>query len=216
MCPERVDGHDQLAGDTRAVELAREQPEHRQLSLAQGLDERLPAWPFGHSIVESLQNAARVGRETALLGGSFEQVSHGGAFVQEDADVTLRLGKCECSIERLRGGGTIAGGSRGEGAQNEQLNDAAVPSAIFGRLQEPVDKTQCRLRVGTAAVELRSGGEHSGEGDVLELAQVGELIIGRETAVSRPGVRVLDAPVAKPESCAKRRDGPNLREEITA
>ena len=112
--------------------------------------------------------------------------------------------------------------SSGQGQQHEDLDGAAGPSAVLGGDEQPsssptacsigerppIGRCRCRRSAGPRASE-----QHPGQGDVLELADVAELVVGGETAVGRPsrgGRRRRPGPAA-PGPSARRRAGPRGR-----
>ena len=78
-------------------------------------------------------------------------------------------------------------------------------------LQEPGRLVNGGLRT----LILVPGQEHPGQGDVLELAQVDEVVVDGQALLTRPAERFTQLPLRDPDPCLQRRDRPHVGEEIT-
>ena len=67
VSPHGVQGHDELAGDVRAVQVASEQPKHVQLAFAQWLDQALLDGRAALGLVNGCQESTDIARGDPLL-----------------------------------------------------------------------------------------------------------------------------------------------------
>ena len=56
--------------------------------------------------------------------------------------------------------------------------------------------------------------EHPGQGDVLELAQVTEVVVDGQALLTRPAEGFTEPALRDPDPCLQRRDRPHIREEV--
>ena len=93
MSAKRIDGHEELSGDLRSVEVRPEKAEDLKLACTQGVDNALvaprPLVPGGNRG----QEAADVARARPFLGEGLEQADDGVADVGKGAHVSLWLGE---------------------------------------------------------------------------------------------------------------------------
>ena len=64
-------------------------------------------------------------------------------------------------------------------------------------------------------VALVSGQEYPGQGDVLELAQVAEVILGRQSLLTRPAEGFTQPALRDPHPCLQRRDRTHIGGKVT-
>ena len=69
-------------------------------------------------------------------------------------------------------------------------------------------------RIEPSSRSAVTGEEHPGEGDVLELAQVAELVVDGQAPLPRPAERLADSPCAIQHPRPQRRDRPHVRGEV--
>ena len=56
--------------------------------------------------------------------------------------------------------------------------------------------------------------EHPGQGDVLELAQVRQVVISGQVLLTRPAEGSTESALPDPDLCPQRRNRPHIREEV--
>ena len=83
-----------------------------------------------------------------------------------------------------------------------------VLPAVLGRLQQALQESD---RLAGARPSAVLGQEHPGQGDVLELAQVAEVVVGGQAPLARPAERFAQPPLRDQHPCPQRRDGPHVR-----
>ena len=71
-----------------------------------------------------------------------------------------------------------------------------------------------RLSHGAPSRGRRPGQEHPGERDVLELAQVAEVVVDRQALLARPAQGLAQPPLRDPHARRHRGDGPHIREVV--
>ena len=59
--------------------------------------------------------------------------------------------------------------------------------SFVGGLEQSFQEAGCLCESGRVVLRRVLGEQHPGEGDVLELAQVGEAVGGRQPTITRPG-----------------------------
>ena len=131
------------------------------------------------------------------LRGRFQQGRHGWAFVDEDADVPLRLGQGQGALQRHERGRDVAACLVGERLQHQDLDDAPPAPALFRRLQEALQEAECGAH-DESAPSAWAGQQQPGQGDVVELAQVAELVVGRDVLARGPTPAPRPAVPARP------------------
>ena len=144
-----------------------------------------PVGPARRASVRRYSGAIR------CFAGDLQQGRHRLAFVEEDADVALRLGQRPRPERAMR---AHLRGRRRRGAPAPEDDRTSIcsqcgrhPRLLPGGVQQ-LDRVGMRC-VRTVLDPRRE--ERSGERDVLELVQVAELVRGRETPLARParGIR---------------------------
>ena len=74
----------------------------------------------------------------------------------------------------------------GERLQHQDFDDASRPLPFFRCFQEALQESHCLKHGAFCTVARIPGQEHPGQGDVLELAQVAEVIRNGEATLTRP------------------------------
>ena len=90
-----------------------------------------------------------------------------------------------------------------------------VLSPVFRCLQKTLQESHCLTNGAVGPVALIPGQEHPGQGDVLELAQVAEVVLGGQALLPRPAEGFAQSPLRDPQPCLQRRDRPHIGEEVT-
>ena len=198
---------DQLICDPRAIEVRGEKPKDVELPLAERLDQAL----VHRGAIAGLgcrQETSNVRGRDATPGRGRQHRRHRCPFRHERSDVAFRLGQVQRTgkgLECGRAGGAVLAS---QGLQDEDLDDAPPPSSRFGRDQQSLEK-RARLLDRTPVMGPGPlGQEHPGEGDVLELAHVGEVVIDRQSAVADPGSGLAQTALRGMDPRRLRRDGP--------
>ena len=97
---------------------------------------------------------------------------------------------------------------------HQDLDDGAVPAARFRCRQQPLEQP-CRLGCARCCVPgTVLGQQHHGHGDVLELAQVGELSSAVEVVSVRPVVAGGEISVRELDSRSQGGNGAHVRGEV--
>ena len=90
-----------------------------------------------------------------------------------------------------------------------------LPSSSSSSAAPGAAPTADRLIDGALARSaVGSGEEHPRQGDVLELAQVAEVVVGGQAPLARPGERFAQLALREPDPCPQRRDRPHVGEEV--
>ena len=81
-------------------------------------------------------------------------------------------------------------------------------------------RRRCRSPVASChgalcALALVLGQERPGQGDVLELAQVAEVVLNGQALLTRPAEGVIQPPLRDPHPCPQRRDRTHVGREVT-
>ena len=82
----------------------------------------------------------------------------------------------------------------GDRLQHQDLDHTAQPSARFRRWQEPLQESGRVLEGALRTVCCVLSQQHSGEGDVLELVQVAEVVLDGQAGLTDPVKRVIQLP----------------------
>ena len=90
-----------------------------------------------------------------------------------------------------------------------------VRSACFRCLQEALQESHCLKHGAVCTVALIPGQEHPGQGDVLELAQVAEVVLGGQALLTRPVEGFTQPTLRDPHPCLQRRDRTHIWEKVT-
>ena len=179
----------ELARDVRAVEIARQQPKDVQLAFAEWLDQRLVArGDRGSGRIEGGQQPADVVRRD--LGSS--RPPAGGP---PSAGPHRR--RCGRSPPARPASGRVRATPVRQPCRPAACRASAWSTRISIRLPSRVPSSAAssrRSRNGstsrreaTAPSCAGPGKQGPGEGDVLELAQVGEVVVDRQAPLPRPG-----------------------------
>ena len=116
----------------------------------------------------------------------FKQPSHRFAFVHKDANIAFRLSQGQGAFQRCAGVREVSLRLKREGLQQQDLDGAAQPAAGFCRLQEMPQQPGSLVK-GTSLPSVFTGSdEHPGQREVLELAQVADVISHREALARAP------------------------------
>ena len=200
--------HHQLARDVRPIELAAQEAQDLELPFAERLDQRLFG---GRSSLDrdcSGQEPAHIARSVPLLRRQLQQRRHGRPFVDEDADVALRLSQRHRARQRGERTRQIAARVTGECLHDEDVDRAPAAPTVLRRCEQALRELD-RLAdpvVGTVPRPLRQ--EQPRQRGVLELVEVAELVRGRDTMLPRPAPRRRQAsPGRSTPSPSRRRPG---------
>jgi hypothetical protein len=154
-------------------------------------------------------------RGDPVFGGLFQQDRHGWAFVHKHADVALRLSQRECLLQRHESSRDIVLCLVGERLQHQDFDDASRPLTCFRCFQEAFQESHCLKHGAVCTVALRPGQEHPSQGDVLELAQVAQVVRNGEALLTRPTEGFPQPPLRDPHPCHERRDRTHIWEEVS-
>ena len=179
MRPHGVQGHRQFAGDVRAVQVGSEQPEHVELAFAQRLNQILLDGRAVVRLAGGCQQSTGIAPGDPMLRGRFQQLRQAGAFVDEDADVALRLGQRQGALQRHERSGDVAAHLVGERLKYQDFDRAACPVPSFRCVQEALQEPHGRTRGAVPPVTSGLRQENPGQRDVLEFAQVAEAVLSR-------------------------------------
>ena len=97
---------------------------------------------------------------------------------------------------------------------HQDLEHVARPAARLRGHQQPLEQLVRLVRGRGCVSGAVLGQQHHRQGDVLELVQVGGLVIDRQVDGAGPGGRGGQVPFRELESCAQRGDGPHVRGEV--
>ena len=211
-----VQGHAHLARDVRPAEVAAQQPQHVELAAAQRVDERLASGrsvgadavvarglaPDGSGAQQSTLRSRPSGR---LPARAWQQLGHRRTFVDEHADVPprprpdVRRRRASVSADPVSPAATM-----GEGLQDQDLDHGPHPAAVLGAASTRRPRRAGRLGGDSRVPRCRVLREqHPGEGDVLVLAQVGELVRRRPRPAGVPRPRRRPVPRAAASTRAR-------------
>ena len=101
-----------------------------------------------------------------------------------------------------------------ERPQHQDLDDASRPAPCFGRQQEALQEPGRLVREALRTLALVSRQEQPGQGDVLELAQVTEVVIDGQALLTRPAESFTEPALRDPDPCPQCRHRPHVREEV--
>src|SRR2546421_11130094 len=144
-----------------------------------------------------------------------EQDRHGWAFIYKHANVALRLSQHQGAFQWHKSSRDVALQQVRKRLQHQDFDDASRPLPFFRRLKEVLQEFHCLKHGVFCTVALRPGQEHSGQGDVFELAQVAEVIRNGEAKLTRPVEGFTHPPLGDPHPCHERCDRTHLWEEVT-
>src|ERR1039457_4567406 len=101
-----------------------------------------------------------------------------------------------------------------ERPQHQDLDDASRPPSLFRRQEEALQELERLVNGAPCTFALIPRQEHPGQGDVLELAQVAEVVVSGQALLTRPAQRVAEPALRDPDPCLQRRDRPHVGEEV--
>ena len=101
-----------------------------------------------------------------------------------------------------------------ERLQHQDLDDASRPAPLFRRQQEALQEPGRLVQGALRTLALVPRQEHPGQGDVLELAQVTEVVIDGQALLTRPAEGFTESALRDPDPCLQRRDRPHVGEEV--
>ena len=108
------------------------------------------------------------------------------AFVHKDSDITLRLSQEQGALKGCQSQGKVPlalVGKRLDHQISMTLPVLVCASAAFNEALQHPDYLQERAPALTA---LNFGHQHSGQGEIFELAQVADFVVRRQPALTRP------------------------------
>ena len=146
--------------------------------------------------------------------GRAQQVGHRRALVDEHPDVLLRLGQPQGAVERLQRSRYVAPRLSRQCLQDQDLEDRARPAAGLGRVQESVEELDRVVEGPLGALSAELLEQRPGQGDVLELAQVGQLVVHRQSLAARPVADVVQPALPDPDPRLQRRDRADPGREV--
>src|SRR6266536_1476817 len=114
-----------------------------------------------------------------------EQNRHGWAFINKDADIALRLSQRQGQFQRHKSSSDVALHLVGERLQHQGFDDASRPLPFFRCVKEALQESHCLKHGAVCTLARIPGQEHPGQGDVLELAQVAEVVLNGEAMYTR-------------------------------
>ena len=167
------------------------------------------------SLAKGCQEMTDIVRGDPLFRGRFQQDRHGSAFVHKDADVALRLSQRQGAFQRHKRSRDVALHLVGERLQHQDFDHASRPLAFFRCLQEALQESHCLKHGAVCTVALIPGQEHPGQGDVLELAQVAEVVLGGQALLTRPVQGFTQPALRDPHPCLQRRYRTHIWEKVT-
>ena len=94
----------------------------------------------------------------------------------------------------------------GERLQDQDLDQGAGPPALLRGDSEPLE--QAVRRAAPSGVRLVQ--QDPGQGDVLVLAEVVQVVVGLEVLVARPGERLVEAARGDEQAGPLRRNRPHV------
>src|SRR5579859_6894870 len=175
--PHSVQRHYELASDLRTAQVGSEQPEHVQLAFAQWLGQALTGGGAVPGLVNGCQEPTHIARGCPPFCGRPEQGRHRRALIGEDPDVALRLSQRQGALQWYERSGDVALRLAGQRLQHEDLDNASRPLPLFGRSYQALQKSGRLLNGARSVLGRISGQERPGQGHVLELAQVAEVVV---------------------------------------
>ena len=206
--PDGAQPHDQLVGDTGAIKVGGEKPQDIKFSLAERLHQALTIDRTAVAASECVEQASHVLRRDATTGRHPEHVGNRGALGHECSDVALRLCQRQRATERIESRNAAPAVVLGERLQDEDLDDAAPPSARFGGDQQTLKERDRFLDPARVMGPGALGQEHSGKGDVLVLADVSQVVFDRQSALADPGFGLAQSALRCVDPRCLGRDGP--------
>lgn len=108
---------------------------------------------------------------------------------QRCAHIALRLSEREGARQWFQRGHRVSLRFVSQCLLDENLNGAAGAPTRFGGDQEPVQQHHSLLQRPFQPFQFALRQANSGQGDVVEFAQIGEVIVYRETLGGSPALR---------------------------
>ena len=87
--------------------------------------------------------------------------------------------------------------------------------AFFRSFQQTFQQPHCPRNGGICTVAPIAGQEYPGQGDVIKLAQVAEVVISRQSPLARPAERLIQLSLGSPYARLQRRDRAHIGEKVT-
>ena len=184
-----VQGHHKFTGDFGAIQVSAEKAEHVQLTLAQWVEQGLLRRTVVVGRARDSQNLAGITTCGPLTCERSQQRTHRGALINEDPDVAFWLGQTNRTLEGRKRCRHVSERLMRERLQDQNLDDRPGPPPGLRVRQEPVQESNRALQrlLGTLSPVNRQ--EDPRQRDVLELAQVTEVIVRRQTMLPYPRER---------------------------
>src|SRR5947208_3225307 len=107
----------------------------------------------------------------------------------------------------------ISGPPRSVPSSRSTSSSRSLP--LFGCPQEAFQEPGRLVYGALRALGRVAGQEHPGQGDVLELAQVAEVVVDGQTSLTGPAEGFTQLPLGDPHPCPQGRDRPHVGEEVT-
>ena len=217
-----VERDEEPACDVRPVEVGGEQPEHLQLARAQRLDEPSRLRPRRHvarsdrTTGSASAPAGGAGRSTTVLAldECLEQLGHRRALADEDPHVAVSAPPDAAPAPRGASAGRAVRGRRSP-ASGQRLQQARISIRRAGPCRPASAATARRSSSWSAGAgptrSSRRGTEEPGQREVLVLADVGQVVVGRRAPVLRAqSSGLVDAAQPHEHPCPLRRDGSHV------
>ena len=159
------------------------------------------------SLAKGRQESAGILRDDPSFRGRLEQGRHRRALVHKDADVALRLGQRQCALQRHKRSRDVALHLVTKRLQHQDFDDTAGSRSVVRGAKKPLQQSH-RVRHGAA------GEKHPGKGDVLELAQVAEVVCNGQPPLTRPAKGFIQPPLRDPHPRLHCRDRTHVGKEV--
>ena len=98
-----------------------------------------------------------------------------------------------------------------EGLQDQDLDEGAGPAALLGGDRQPIEETVRRSAPATSAASRE---QDPGQGDVLVLADVGQVVVRGEVVLARPVEGLRQPALRHQQACPHRRHRPHVGGEV--
>src|SRR5262249_51182841 len=95
------------------------------------------------------------------------------------------------------------------------FDDTSRPLTFLRCFQEAREQSHCLKQGAVSMLALRPGQEHPGQGDVLEFAQVAEVVLGGQALFTRPAKGLAQSPLRDPHPCHECRYRTHIGEEVS-
>ena len=102
-----------------------------------------------------------------------------------------------------------------ERLQHQDFDHASRPLPFFRCFQEALRKSRCLVNGAFFPIALIPGDEHPGQGDMLELAHVAEVVMGGQALLTRPVEGFTQPTLGDPHPCLQRRDRTHIGGKVT-